>query len=363
MSHVALLIPGFFGFGALGDIRYFAGVPSTLETALGERGRGARVLEVQTHPTASLRRRAGRVLEAIRAHTSPEDHVHLVGHSTGGLDARLAIAPNADLDEPDAASLVSRVRSVVTVSTPHGGSPLATFFASVAGAPLLKLLMAASVAFLDRGRVPLAAVIKLGDMARTFDDVAGLRETALDELYRGFLAELDADRREALKKLLEEVGDDASLLFQLTPEGVDLLDAATGDPDDVRCGCVLTHAPPPKLGRVMERGRDVYAHALHGLYALLSLIARRSRVERARGVAPNGSLVRDLPDDAHDGVVPTLSQVWGDVVATVRADHLDAIGHFGGAHGADWLPSGSGFDDDRFEELWGDVAGFQLAGC
>jgi hypothetical protein len=67
-------------------------------------------------------------------------------------------------------------------------------------------------------------------------------------------------------------------------------------------------------------------------------------------------------EKASDGIVPTLSQTWGQVVHAAVADHLDALGHFGGAADnpphVDWLVSGSGFDRPRFEALIDDVARF-----
>jgi hypothetical protein len=61
-------------------------------------------------------------------------------------------------------------------------------------------------------------------------------------------------------------------------------------------------------------------------------------------------------------MAPTLSQVWGEVIHVTQADHLDVMGQYGdrswpGVH-ADWLPSGSGFDGERFAALWSSVAAF-----
>ena len=68
---------------------------------------------------------------------------------------------------------------------------------------------------------------------------------------------------------------------------------------------------------------------------------------------------------ACDGIVPTRSQVYGRVLTAVRADHLDAIGHFDAPKASpphyDWLVSGSGFGVERFVRLWRKVADFQLA--
>jgi hypothetical protein len=62
--------------------------------------------------------------------------------------------------------------------------------------------------------------------------------------------------------------------------------------------------------------------------------------------------------------VPTRSQLHGRVIAAVRGDHLDAIGHFDDASTDpphfDWLTTGSGFDRAQFESVWGRVLGFVL---
>ncbi|HVZ32212.1 MAG TPA: hypothetical protein VG963_07300, partial [Polyangiaceae bacterium] len=66
----------------------------------------------------------------------------------------------------------------------------------------------------------------------------------------------------------------------------------------------------------------------------------------------------------NDGVSPTNSQIWGELVHATVADHLDVVGHFGfndqTGFAGDWLPSHSGFDLARFERLWSDVASFLL---
>jgi hypothetical protein len=69
----------------------------------------------------------------------------------------------------------------------------------------------------------------------------------------------------------------------------------------------------------------------------------------------------DLDETTSDGVVPTLSQIWGEFRGIVRADHLDVIGHylrgpFDAKDGADWFGSGTSFDRVEFEWLWEDIA-------
>jgi hypothetical protein len=65
---------------------------------------------------------------------------------------------------------------------------------------------------------------------------------------------------------------------------------------------------------------------------------------------------------ANDGIVPTRAQVHGRVIAAVRGDHLDVIGHFDDPTTDpphfDWLTTGSGFDRARFEAVWDAVLNF-----
>lgn len=368
MTHRVLLVPGFFAFEEIGELRYFWNVRQVIQEAYRGRREDAIVHEVTTLPTASIRHRAAKVLDAAAALLSEGDGpLHLVGHSTGGLDARLAIAPTASL--PTASStegVLDRVYSVVTVSTPHGGSPLASFFASVAGKPLLRVLTATAAVILERGELPTRAAVKLGDLVRTADDLVGLKATALDELYESLLGDLSEERRARIVGLLREIGDDTSLVFQLTPEGVDLLDAATGDPDHTRYGCVVTRAPKPRLKTVLEHKHDVYAQALHALYFLLAAVTSRSRSDVTldeRHIAALEAAYGQLPEvEDHDGLVPVMSQLWGDVVDAVTADHLDIVGHYGDPEQrtTDWLPAATGFDASAFRSVWSKIVDYQL---
>jgi hypothetical protein len=66
----------------------------------------------------------------------------------------------------------------------------------------------------------------------------------------------------------------------------------------------------------------------------------------------------------NDGIVPTLSQPWGQVLACARGDHLDIIGHFDDAHRQpphnDWLSTGTGFDRLDFERIWRRIASWLM---
>jgi hypothetical protein len=119
---------------------------------------------------------------------------------------------------------------------------------------------------------------------------------------------------------------------------------------------------------LLRNRHDIYAQSLHAVYSLLYKLTSRGRPEvfPAPVEAQRKELERgygELPTHRdNDGVVPTLSQVWGEVIACAKADHLDVVGHFGrsdqeSAH-ADWLPSRSGFDSHDFDAVWAAVASF-----
>jgi len=362
-THQVILIPGFMGFDALGDLRYFHRVPERLRDAFAARGIEAEVHEVSTIPTASIQRRAAHVLEAtVRVADESSGPLHLVGHSTGGLDARLAVAPTANLPtDATQRGLFDRVESLVSVATPHHGSPLASFFAGAMGKPLLHALATVTVVTLDRGKLPLAAAIRLGEVVSKMDDRLGLRETTLDELYRALLSDWDEDRSELIRSFLEHIADDRALVFQLTPDAVGVLDACTGDPEGIRNGSVVVRATPPGLGTIRHLRHDVYAQALHMLFAATWKIVSRSGDSR-RSLAREAELAEAIELDPaggdNDAIVPTRSQLWGGLVHAARGDHLDVVGHYGGDGSADWLPTADAFDDDAFCALWDDVASF-----
>src|SRR3954471_17540344 len=89
MRHHVYLSPGMFGFGCLGSYNYFAYVERELKARFAAAGHELLAHVIEDLPTASIRRRATRLAEVIQQTGMTSDAIHLVGHSTGGLDARL----------------------------------------------------------------------------------------------------------------------------------------------------------------------------------------------------------------------------------------------------------------------------------
>ncbi len=89
-----VLVPGFGGFDALGQVEYYAGVTSLFQSW---RDHNPVVLHYFDNlPTAAVTTRAARLRAYLakrmaRHEILPNDKIVLVGHSTGGLDIRQLI--------------------------------------------------------------------------------------------------------------------------------------------------------------------------------------------------------------------------------------------------------------------------------
>lgn len=365
-AHHVLLVPGFFGFANLGEFAYFGHVRDFLVQALPEVGVRGEVDVVPTIPTASLERRA-----ALLAQTAAKlleakggGSLSLIGHSSGGLDARLFASPGAKLPtSADVERIASTLRAIVTVATPHFGTPLAHLFSSLFGQQLLKLLSLSTIHALRAGRLPISVVLRLAGVFRNRKAPANV----VDQLWAELLHDFSADRRTGIEKFFTEVGSDRDLVEQLTPAGTATFNASTPNRPEVRYGCVVTRARPPGVRSFLRAGIDPYAHATHSLFVALYRLASRTRanqvhVPRNRIAALSRVYHSRVDARANDGMVPTLSQVWGEGIGAAWADHHDIIGHFDYPTHVpphfDWVASGTGFDLHRFELIWRDVAAF-----
>ncbi len=100
----------------LGPLRlsYF----SKIDRAIADRGH--LVIKTRVHPTASVERRSRelkqQILERLEMADRPNERVLLIAHSLGGLDARYMVSK---------LGMARHVAAVLTVCTPHRGSPYA----------------------------------------------------------------------------------------------------------------------------------------------------------------------------------------------------------------------------------------------
>ncbi len=377
--HTSLfLAPGMFGFAEVAGLRYFEHVASALSRRFEQRGRALRVVVSDVHPTASIRRRAQRLARTIFEQTQGQSGpIHILGHSTGGLDARLVASPAVHLPGIGAAELawLERLRSVTTMNTPHFGTPLAAFFATKSGQHLLYAISALTVTGLKLGAPPLAAASAL---LAAFGRLSGAVElNVIERTSDAFVKVLDEAGSRELRSFLRLIRDDQGAVIQLTPEAMDLFQASVEDRPGVRYQAVASYAPRDasvrqKLGALTSAWSAVSAAIFTALYNITAGQDQRypchsKSPELERAVR---TLCGELPPASeNDGVVPLYSQLWGELIWVGRGDHLDVVGHFPGprvsagqaAH-VDWLRSWAGFDQTRFETVMDRVfSGMMLA--
>ena len=365
MRRQVYLVPGFFGYSRLGGLNYFMRVREVLEAALARRGIEAEVYECATQPTGSIRNRTTRLMDEIKGYGGLEaDEIHLVGHSTGGLDIRLLATPGVRIRRDDVGKRIAdKVRSVITMATPHFGTPLATIFTTVPGRNLLELLT--SLALSRPGRLGIYFSSKLATAIARFDDRFGLKDTPLDYAVGKLLQYITRNPNDPIWTFLREVSKDQGAIIQLTPEGLDLFNAAVIDRPGIEYRSIVAAAPPASIKKLVSlMARDRAPTPL--LFRLLYALAAREHPaypypSPAESVMPQvqAALPFELNRETNDGVVPTLSQIYGQPILTVVGDHLDVVGQFrnaGGDRMADWLPSGSSFNEETFVRVYDAVA-------
>lgn len=356
---VVVLVPGFLGFSRFGGFYYFADrLVAVLRANLEEQvGYTVPVVPCTILPTHALAERQRGLLDylgTLCSKLSGVERIHLVGHSTGGVDAQLLACTTA-IDgkawSKEDAKVIKRIGSVVTISAPHYGTGLAeSRLARWGENPLLHptaLLPEAATLLRLLLLVPrdLAAVAGIG-LAAPNDVLRFLWQVAR---HRELIADLRPARMEKLRARLEpepavpltcfvtgtvprDDGDRPSDpffqdLYGLTRDGV-----ASASPVVARCERLLRHA-------LRSRPQLVIRSATSRIPAPIDLGLNDGVVNSARQVVD--------PGDA--------SQLGGFVVA----DHADVLGHYdrqdalidGREYNAGLFHSGAGFGDDEFFEL------------
>lgn len=142
MRYHIVLVPGFAGFDALGQLEYYAGVTPEFEKWNVNRPDVA-LHYFDNFPTAGVITRATRLRTYLarrlaRGEIAPGDVVSLVGHSTGGLDIRWLLwglsgnaggAPcpiRVDVGSTvEPSDLLDAIQRVVFLSVPHWGTNIA----------------------------------------------------------------------------------------------------------------------------------------------------------------------------------------------------------------------------------------------
>jgi hypothetical protein len=364
-KRLVFLVPGFFGFTSIGALSYFEDVEQTLALALRRRRVEARVVRCETQPTASIPRRADALRRQVIASGGLRaSELHFVGHSTGGLDVRMLLTPGVKITGGDTAERIARLaRTSISVSTPHHGTPLANHFITVQGQTLLLVLSALATS--GQGRRAILASAKAIAMVARLDDCMGRNESALDRISDSVLRRMRFDRGDPVWKYLGEIEQDQGAVLQLTPEGIELFNAAVTDRAEIDYGCVVVGVPRPRERFRLSELMDPEHVALRALFRLLHALTAEPHphysypkpAKATQRLLDRGLRFKATPG-TNDGIVPTLSQLHGRVLHVARADHLDVVGHYtlaGGGSG-NWLPSGAGFTRQAFDATWDAVA-------
>ncbi|HMJ51060.1 MAG TPA: hypothetical protein VK540_03270 [Polyangiaceae bacterium] len=360
------LSPGLFGFNQIGAYAYFRHLERELARRFADAGRENRMHLVESAPTSSMRRRAGTLVADMLRTAQPGDRIHLLGHSTGGLDARLVASKTSTLGDERLLRLRAQLCSVTTMNTPHYGTPLASFFSTVSGQRLLWVLSALTVTALTFGAPPLALTSSFVAAFGRIDRLFGLELKMLDRITEGIVRALDDASSRDLRSYLAGMRDDQGGILQLSPESMDLFSMSVEDNPDLVYQSTASYAPAPGVRHWARSLASPWTSPSATIFATLyQLTARQDRMYPCEPSSKEWDrvLIHELgqvpPAGANDGIVPFRSQLWGKLIWAGQGDHLDVVGHFAGADGdghVDWMSSGARFNQQRFAALIDAVA-------
>jgi hypothetical protein len=288
------------------------------------------------------------------------ERIHLIGHSTGGVDAQLlaCTTPLEGRTWADATNRTRRkIRSVATISAPHYGTHLAdSWLAYVGENPLLWW----------GAYVP--DVVRFGyNLIRLLPQEAPA------------IARLQLAHPRDVICFLGQVALNRALIADLRPAHMEALRSTLASEPEVALTCFVTATEPRDTG---DRPSDPFFEQMYGLTSgahaepspsvlgcsrlLDDLLKRRTGLV----VCSDRKLIpRRVHAGLNDGVVNTARQVVSpsdpsQVEAFVVADHADVLGHYdrqdslieGEPYNAGLFHSGAGFGDDEFFELYRRVA-------
>lgn len=410
-AHI-VLIPGFAGFDALGQINYYAGTSRLFRTWLLEQIDGSVGQRTVLHyfdnlPSGAVATRAARLhsylaKRVVRNEFAPGDTIVLVGHSTGGLDIRHLLM---DLAKPGEihvdgsardnirlgnAELLHMIRRVVFLSTPHYGSNIAddwvgkTKWVSRAlglGLALFQLTPRVPAQLLRR---VLGAKPDLDAWYAVQDAVLEAHDMGIDDPTKA------ANAREAFAQLalwISQMISDFSVLSDLAT-AKNAKKAEEEWPARVVTRSYATVSPPPQDSKSVLRafvlqffpwvstpkteGTDLLYERVYSMTGKGDFRSRQAITETwfalPSGTAPT------IDDTANDGIVNTASMFWkhGGPTQLVLADHGDIIGHYTRYPEAfpteasaarrfdsyDFFKSGSQFKKETFEAVWNEIFTF-----
>ncbi|MDD9944681.1 MAG: hypothetical protein OXU20_26785 [Myxococcales bacterium] len=409
-ADLVVLVPGFLGYEQLSSHPYFDEVLiDALRQALQARrhttnqlssqaSRGAcfAVETLSTVPAGSLLQRQAAIVSELSELLEHPSHfeverLHLIGHGTGGLDARLLLADrrlDGRLWARPENELRSRIRSVLCIAAPQHGTRLVAH-------PDLRALSRSLPRFL----LQRASDAELWSLA-----TSGLRDMATADVLR-----LALRRPAQAWSLVASIAEHDDLLRDLSPEAMVRHRHALPRLPNVQFGSIVTlaadHLELPatpvrrgvfgRLDRYVREMRSSRAapNARRGDPIFRWLRARTAnpcwevddasdaRIEdraarRIQAVLEGGADGLGVPLISHpnavwpcpvdgrvnDGIVNSVRQLLrpeddDELLAVVVADHLDVVGHFDKVprprHAEDHglIRSGSGFSHEQLHAM------------
>jgi hypothetical protein len=364
-ENAVLLIPGFLGFGRLGNFYYFADrVAACLRGAAEDAFETPTpVMGVATVPAGSLAERQefllSRMTYADRLLGRPARY-HLVGHSAGGVDAELLRAESpleaSAWTDIDPEGVRARIATITTISSPHYGTYLAdSGVVGVLGDPLHHLTS-----------IPQASAIAL-QLAKLAIDRSVIHQALIGGV-RGW-----SESARLVVSLLR----DEKLLDDLRPDSMEQTRQERPPVLQVPVTCFVTTIPAkPVVTEGKVRKPDDLIESFERLTGdvpgSVSQPAQENLgVLNAFSGPVVGNPAAEVPAfdaSTSDGVVNAMTQILRSAGSRaggiVLADHGDVIGHYDRQDPlTDGTPindgifrSGSGFGDDEFFALYREVS-------
>jgi pimeloyl-ACP methyl ester carboxylesterase len=314
------------------------------------------VIPITTFPTDSLRTRQKGLLhelEAICQRESGVERLHLIGHSTGGVDAQLLACtkPLYGATWDKKASVVrGKIKSVVTLSAPHYGTGLAESRLARFGENPLRHPTAILPELRTLGNL-LALIPR--DLAAT----AGIELAAPNDVL----------------KFMWQVARSRKLIEDLKPKDMEAVRKRLTPDPEIALTCFVTGTVPRDdktrpsdpffrdLYGLTQGSEDVSAEAQKCDRLLQELVEKHPELV----IRSDGSKLPPISPMLNDGVVNTVRQIVNpdqpeEIGGFVVADHADVLGHYdrpdaligGKPYNAGLFHSGAGFGDNEFFTLY-----------
>ena len=253
-----VLVHGLDGFKNIGPIDYFYGVAD----ALRKDGHDVEIAVMDAYNSSEVRgaQLLAFVKEVLARTGAPK--VKLICHSQGGLDCRLV-----------ASTLGAQIAAVVTLSTPHHGTPIA-------------------------------------DVAT--GDLPGPAKAAVDALLDLLGAAIDGKPNMDAQAALQDLSTQGAAAFALRhPDSSEVAYYSIAGRSNLASGdeaCGSSNEAP------FVARWDAYLDPINPLLAISGQL-----LDSADSLGPN------------DGLVPVSSARWGTFLGCVPADHLDEMNQIAGA--------------------------------